>query len=67
MFFFRNLDLPNSRLNRKRVVIPRKNVSMWLAGICFIWKLMEYTFKSLKLKLQQILLGKIAFKLIFYE
>ena len=40
--FFRNLDLYNSRLNKKRVVIPRKNVGLWLE-FAFILLLMEYT------------------------
>ena len=42
-FFSRNPDLYNSiRLNRKRVVIPRKIVG-FVAGFCLIWKLMEFT------------------------
>ena len=30
MLFFRNLDLKSTRLNRKKVVIPRKKVGLWL-------------------------------------
>ena len=34
--FFRNFDPHNStRLNRKRVVIPKKNVSLWLEFALF--------------------------------
>ena len=78
MFFFRNIDSHNSRLNRKRVVIPKGCYCWFVAGICLIGKLKEYTNdhsldaciiptfynKFLQLKLKQIFSGKIAFKLI---
>ena len=39
-FFFRNIDLFNSRCARKRVVIPRK--CCILTRICPIWRLEEH-------------------------
>ena len=39
--FFGNLDPHNSRLNRKKVVIPKKKC--FVTRICLIWKLTEYT------------------------
>ena len=45
MFFFQKVffdPYKSTRLNRKRVVIPRKNVSLWLEFV-FTWRLMEYT------------------------
>ena len=41
MFFFRNLDQHNKRLNRKMIVFFQEQCC-FVTGICLIWKLMEY-------------------------
>ena len=33
--FFKNFDPPKSRLKRKRVVIPREDVGLWLEFALF--------------------------------